>query len=97
YNSSDVSIDQNGTPTRTRVMNVTPSFFRLVGIAPHTGRTFNESEGEIGNEHKAVLSYAMWQSAFGGDAAAVGRDVRLDGVPYTIVGVMPRGFTYITD
>src|SRR5207247_2398177 len=48
YNSSDVSIDQNGTPTRTRVMNVTPSFFRLVGIAPRAGRTFNDSEGEIG-------------------------------------------------
>jgi predicted permease len=96
YNSSDVSVDQNGTPTRVRIMNVTPSFFRLLQVAPRFGRTFTEAEGEIGAEKKAVLSYALWQSQFGADPAVVGRDVRIDSQPYTIVGVMPQDFRFIT-
>jgi len=95
YNSTDVSVDQNGTPTRVRVMNVTPSFFRLLQIPPRLGRTFTEAEGEIGNEQKVVLSYALWQSQFGGDPSAVGRDLRIDGAPYTVVGVMPQSFRFI--
>jgi putative ABC transport system permease protein len=97
YNSTSVSIDQNGTPSRIRIMNVTPSFFRLLGIAPRLGRTFNDAEGEIGSENKVVLSYALWRSAFGDDAAVVGRDVRLDGQPYTVVGVMPPTFSFVSD
>jgi predicted permease len=97
YNSSSVSLDQNGSPTRVRLMNVTPSFFRLIGIAPQLGRIFSDSEGEIGNENKVVLSYALWQSAFGSDPQVVGRDIRLDGQPYNVVGVMPRTFSFVND
>src|SRR5262249_10844090 len=96
-NSADVTIDQHGTPARVRLMNVTPSFFRMLQIPPALGRTFTEDEGEIGNEKKVVLSYALWQSAFGGDPGIVGRDVRIDSQPYTVVGVMPRGFTFVND
>jgi len=94
FNGANVSIDQNGTPTRIRIMNVTPSFFHLVGVAPQLGRTFSEQDGEVGNEKKIILSYGLWQTAFGGDPSAVGRDFRLDGQPYTVVGVMPRGFSF---
>jgi hypothetical protein len=97
YNSSNVTFDQNGSPTRVRLMNVTPSFFRLIGIAPQAGRIFSDAEGEIGNENKVILSYALWRSAFGGDPQVVGRDVRLDGQPYNVVGVMPRTFTFVSD
>jgi predicted permease len=89
------STDQNGTPVRIRTMQATPSFFRLVRVAPLAGRTFTEQEGEIGNEKKAVLSYALWQSQFGGDRSAIGRDIRVDGQPYIIVGVMPQGFSFV--
>ena len=95
YNGRNHSIDQNGTPTRVRGTQVTPSFFRLLRVAPALGRTFSEQEGEPGNEKKAVLSYALWQSQFGGDPQAIGKDIRLDGQPYTIVGVMPRAFYFL--
>jgi predicted permease len=95
YNGRNASVDQNGTPTRVRVTQATPSFFRLLRVAPALGRTFSEQEGEPGNDKKVVLSYALWQSQFGGDPLAVGRDIRLDGQPYTIVGVMPRGFYFL--
>src|SRR5437870_4589635 len=54
YNGGNQSIDQNGTPVRVRITRVTPSFFRLLRIAPALGRTFTEDEGEIGNERKLV-------------------------------------------
>src|SRR5437762_3307336 len=95
YNSRNQSVDQNGSPVRVRVTQATPSFFRLLRVSPLFGRTFVEQDGEIGNEKKAVLSYALWQSVFGGDRAAVGKDIRLDGQPYTVVGVMPQGFYYL--
>jgi predicted permease len=94
-NTRSQTIDQNGVPTRVRVMQVTPSFFRLVRVSPQFGRVFSENEGEIGQEKKVVLSYGLWQAAFGGDPQAVGRDLRVDGQPYTIVGVMPRTFSFI--
>jgi len=95
YNGANQSVDQNGTPVRVRVTRVTPSFFRLLRIAPALGRTFSESEGEVGNEKKVVLSYALWQSQFGGDPAVVGKDIRLDSQPFAVVGVMPKGFYFL--
>jgi predicted permease len=95
YNGRNHSIDQGGTPTRVRVTHATPSFFRLIHVAPLLGRTFSPEEGEIGNEKKAVLSYALWQSQFGGDPQVVGKDIRMDGQPYTVVGVMPQGFYFL--
>ena len=95
YNGRNLSIDQNGTPTRVRATMATPSYFRLLRVAPALGRTFSEQEGEPGNEKKAVLSYALWQSQFGGDPQAIGKDIRLDGQPYSIIGVMPKGFYFL--
>ena len=95
YNGRNHSIDQSGTPTRVRVTHATPSFFRLIRVAPLLGRTFTPEEGEIGSEKKAVLSYGLWQSQFGGDPQVVGKDIRMDGQPYTVVGVMPKGFYFL--
>ncbi|HEV3058611.1 MAG TPA: ABC transporter permease [Vicinamibacterales bacterium] len=95
FNGANQSIDQSGTPIRVRVSRVTPSFFRLIRIPPALGRTFSEQEGEPGNEKKVVLSDALWQSAFGGDPAAVGKDLRIDGQPFTVIGIMPKGFSFL--
>ena len=98
YNSSDVAVDQNGAPARVRIMNVTPSFFRLLQVKPRLGRTFTDAEGEIGSEKEVMLSHAFWQAQFGGRPDAVGQDLRIDGQPYRIVGVMPAEFiTFTTD
>ncbi len=95
YNGRNVSIDQSGIPTRVRITNVTPSFFRLLRIPPAVGRLFVEQDGEVGKEKVVILSYALWQSQFGGDPHAIGKDVRVDGQPYTVVGVMPKGFYFL--
>jgi predicted permease len=92
FRQLDRSIDESGTPARVEAVSVTPSFFRLIGVPAAVGRTFNEAEGEPGNERVVVLSYGFWQSQYGGDSSAVGRDLRVDGRQHRIVGVMPRGY-----
>jgi predicted permease len=90
FNHASVSVDQEGSPARVDALNVTPSFFRLLRVPAAIGRTFTDDEGEVGNEKKVVLSDAFWHRQFGGDPGVVGRDIRLDGQPYTVVGVMPK-------
>ncbi len=95
HNGRNASIDQNGTPVRVRVTQATPSFFRLLRVGPALGRAFTEQDGEVGNDKKLILSYAFWQSQFGGAPDAIGKEIRLDGQLYTVVGVMPKGFYFL--
>ncbi len=92
FRRDDRSVDEGGTPTRVEAMTVTPSFFRVAGVKPQLGRTFTDQEGEIGHEFVVVLSDSFWRARFAGDPSAVGRELRLDGRPYAVVGVMPPGF-----
>jgi len=75
-------------------MQVTPSFFRVLGVEPALGRAFTEDEGEPGNESKVILGHHLWQELFGGEEAAVGRELRVEGVPHTVVGVLPEDFRF---
>ncbi|HYM25662.1 MAG TPA: ABC transporter permease, partial [Vicinamibacterales bacterium] len=80
------------TPVVPLTHAVTANYFDLLGAAPIAGRTFRAGEDEPGRDSVAVLSYGLWQSKFGGDAAIVGRTIDLDARPYTVVGVMGRDF-----
>jgi predicted permease len=86
----------DGTPHELRGIRATPSLFRLMRVPPALGRTFSDSEGELGAERKIILSHGLWQRLYGGDRGAIGKDLRLGwtGQRYTIVGVMPRGFSF---
>ena len=95
YNGRNASIDQNGTPVRVRVTQATPSFFRLLRVGPALGRAFTEQDGEVGNDKKVILSYALWQSQFGGDPGVIGKELRIDSQPLTVIGVMPKGFYFL--
>ena len=94
YRDSGRTIGTDTAPERVESLDVTPSFFRVLKAVPAIGRTFADAEGEIGNERKVVLSHALWLRVFNGDPAAIGRDLRIDGQPYAIVGVMPAEFQF---
>ncbi len=95
YNHQGVTIGEKGSAQQVEGMSVTPSFFRLLRVRPCLGRVFTEDEGEIGNERKVILSYALWQELYGGDESVIGKDLRIYGRGSTIVGVMPREFLFL--
>jgi putative ABC transport system permease protein len=79
-------------PGEVSVSSVSSEFFDMLGIYPALGRSFLPAEEKIGAESTAIISDPLWHREFGGDPAAIGRPVQIDGKPTTIIGVMPRGF-----
>jgi predicted permease len=75
-------------------VGTTPSLFSTLGVEAALGRTFTADEAVLGNERVVLLSDGLWRSHFGADRALVGRDIRISGQPYRVVGVMPASFAF---
>ena len=75
-------------------LRATPDLFSLLGAAPARGRFFSDEEMEPGKDGVAILSDTLWRTRFGADPKIIGRSVRLDTKPYTIIGVMAPGFRF---
>ena len=86
-----------GTKTlETERVDVTPvaaNFFQLFGVDPVLGRHFLPAEEKPGSPQVAILSHRLWKRRFAADPAIVGRQIILDGIDHTVVGVMPESFT----
>jgi predicted permease len=95
FRMSNQTIEIDGVAQRIDTMAGTPSLFRLLQSPPAMGRAFTDEEGEVGAERKVILGHGLWQQLYGGDPAVLGRDLRLNGRPYTIVGVMPQDFVFV--
>jgi predicted permease len=85
-------IGTEGSPQRILGRYVTPSFFQVLGVRPLIGRTFTEEEAVLGTAKVAILTEGLWKDLFARDPNVVGKDIRLSGAPYRIVGVMPATF-----
>lgn len=72
----------------------TPQMFSYAGVQPFQGRVLNQEDVQAGAEPVAVISYAMWQNYFAQDTQVIGRDIRINGVPTRIVGIMPQNFAF---
>jgi putative ABC transport system permease protein len=81
-----------GEPRAVDGAIVAADFFRVLGVSPLLGRTFNASEDVPNGPNLAVLSYGLWRGHFDGDRSIVGRSIRLHDRAYTVIGVMPEGF-----
>jgi predicted permease len=95
YRFRGVDVGQAGTAERVNGTEVTPSFFRVLRTAAHRGRLFREEEGHEGRERVAIVSNGYAVRLFGSTDAAVGRDLRINGERYAIVGVLPDTFTFL--
>jgi putative ABC transport system permease protein len=74
--------------------SVSFNLFEVLGVQPRLGRGFRYEEEEKGKNQVIVLSYGLWQQKFGGSASVIGNDIAVNGLPYTIVGVMPPAFAF---
>jgi predicted permease len=91
---STINLSDMERPERFHGGHVTANLFRVLGVAPRIGRDFSDDDAKPGAAATAMLSYSLWQSRYGGDPAIVGRTIRVDGRPTTVIGVMPEHFTY---
>lgn len=85
-------VGAEGSPQRINGEYVTPSYFRVLRVSPILGRPFSEDDAVLGKERVAILSYGLWKEMFATDRNVLGKDIRLSGVSYQIVGVMPDSF-----
>jgi len=94
--TDDIVFDLTGgsEPMRIQAVRATHTLFSTLGVSPIIGRTFSPDEDHPGSAQVAVLSYDLWQRQFGRRADVLGRSVRLNEQPYTVIGVMPPGFRY---
>jgi predicted permease len=90
---SDFNLGETGqTADRIRGLSVTADFFPLLRMGPQLGRVFTADEDRPGAASVIVLGHGVWQRRFAGDPGIVGRSIRVDGAPATVVGVMPAAF-----
>ena len=93
-NGSTVNATIDGTPRRYTGAYVTDAFLRILGVAPSLGRDLRPEDNAPGAEKVALIGYGIWQRDFGGAADIVGKALRINGTPATIIGVMPQGFAF---
>jgi putative ABC transport system permease protein len=79
-------------PESIRGIRFSPDLFRVLGVAPLIGRPFDGADAEPGHDHVALLAYQLWSGRFGRNPAIIGHTLSINGVPTTVIGVMPRGF-----
>jgi len=94
YVPYSVNLSGLGEPVRLDGAMVNAETLSLLGVPPLLGRLFRPEEDRDGAAGTVVLSYGLWQAQFGGDAGVLETKVRLDGEPFTVIGVMPRDFSF---
>jgi MacB-like periplasmic core domain len=83
-----------GEPESLPALKISTDAFDLVGVQPYLGRTFRPGDEQANEGSPAIISHSLWSRRFNSDAEVIGRSVTLDSRAYTIVGVMPRGFSF---
>jgi putative ABC transport system permease protein len=89
-----VNLVGSGTPEHIDGAAVTADLLPTLGVHPAIGRVFSAADDVDGAPGTVLLSAGLWRTRFGGDAGVLGRVIRLDDTPYTVIGIMPAAFTY---
>jgi putative ABC transport system permease protein len=88
------NLSGTGTPEEVQAERTTPNLFSLLGVTPLLGRSFVADDVQA-DSRAALLSYGLWRRRFGGDRQVVGKQIRLNGDPYTIAGILPADFSHL--
>jgi putative ABC transport system permease protein len=94
YSSINAQLTGRGEPRQLRALDVSPNFLATLGVTPARGRAFFTRAEAPADDRNAIISDRLWRASFNADPAIVGQSITLDGVPRTIVGVMPAEFSF---
>lgn len=94
YRRGSVSVTDDSEPEQVPAAFVTIDFLDVLGVPPRLGRGFTADEMQQGGERVVILGHGVWQRRFGGRSDVIDRTLMLNGIAYTIVGVMPPRFAY---
>ena len=94
YDVSSMTILEGGDPARLDGTWISWNFFTVMGVPPALGRAFTPDEERPNGGRVVILSDALWRQRFGADSAIIGRSIRINDLPNTVVGVMPPGFEF---
>jgi predicted permease len=89
-------LDDGREALRVEGAAITTNLLATLGVAPVLGRAFTEDEGRHGNSGVLILSHGLWQRRFGGSPDVIGKRLNLEGIPHTVIGVMPADFRFPT-
>jgi putative ABC transport system permease protein len=89
HQEADADLTGSGDPLQVKLSGVSEGFFGALGVTPLLGRTLQPADNVPDAARVIVIAHALWRSRFGGDSSVIGREVRIFGVPRTIVGVLP--------
>jgi predicted permease len=95
--SGNFNLADEGAPERIQGLRATWNLFTVYGVTPQYGRVFTQDEDRPGAAHVVLLTSRLWQRRFGGTQAIVGKELRLSGVPYQVIGIMPPAFDDLAD
>ncbi|HET6975492.1 MAG TPA: ABC transporter permease [Pyrinomonadaceae bacterium] len=91
WSGANFNVATDDRPEQVPASRRTPGFFTFEGLPLLLGRDFRPEEAEPGRDHVVILSYRLWSSHFNSNRDLVGKDIRMNGEPYTVVGVLPPG------
>jgi predicted permease len=94
YTSIDVQLTGRGEPLQLPAIDISPNFFATLGINPARGRTFLTGAGASDDDRAAIVSDRLWRTSLEADPAIIGQSIVIDGLPRTVVGVLPPTFTF---
>ena len=96
YRYGTAIIGEAGSTEREQITRVSPDFFSTLGLGPAMGRTFTEEETTSQTDNVVILTDTYWRQHFNADPHVIGRQLRVNGVPRTVIGVLPPGFRFLS-
>ncbi|MGC2817915.1 MAG: ABC transporter permease [Candidatus Acidiferrum sp.] len=96
YSYGTEIMGEAGSTERDQTMRVSPDFFSTLGLGPAIGRTFTDEETSSDTDHVAILSDAFWRQRYNADPNVIGKQIRVNSVPRTVIGVLPPGFRFLS-
>jgi putative ABC transport system permease protein len=94
YAWDEVNLTGDREPQKLQAFHVPANFFETIGVQPLMGRGFLPEEEEAGKEQEIILGHALWEQRYASDPNILGKNVKVDGKSFTVIGVMAKGFDY---